>query len=100
MRDPQQFPKYLLVGVADAGSIIWRIQRASDMAICGIERSYVTDDGVHVMREPKMREWFSADMASAYLTMLEDGVRHPGDEPVAWIPEPAFFTQVDGPIID
>lgn len=104
MRDPQQFPKHLLIGVANGDRVIWRIQRSSDMAICARGMNYTTDDGIDVYREPHVREWLNADAASAYLARLEDGTAgvYP-DSPVVWVEDPPFFTtpppmHADGPL--
>ena len=33
MRDPENFPKYLIIGVGNGDGIKWRVHRASDMAV-------------------------------------------------------------------
>lgn len=88
----ESFPKYLLVGIGEGRDIFWRIQRAQDMAVCGMELGIVTDDGVQLSR-PKVREWVHCESAAHYLARLEDGSAGNGDDvPLAWLPANSFLS--------
>ena len=101
MRDDVQFPKHILVGVGNGEQVLWRIMRNSDMKVCAMERTYVTDDGLEVSREPRIREWLNSDAAAAYMTRIEDGTAGMDpDSPVVWVDLVPFLTRADPMLVD
>jgi hypothetical protein len=79
MRDPQRFPRYVIVGHTQdqvlSGAqhrVLYQVHRASDMAACAAELGTVTDDGVLVSR-PSVRQWHDADQAASCIARLEEG---------------------------
>lgn len=102
----QPQPRFIVVGVSDAGRTIYQAERTSDRAVCGMDPSYDADydaqDGeaagrARVYLSPEYRQWAHAEHASGYITHLEDGTAGTGEDamPVAWIPHQPFFTQAD-----
>lgn len=84
MRDQQQ-PRYLVVGFEDAAGTRYRVQRASDMAVC----AYGTPPGIGEVGEVvHIREWDSAAEADAFVTRLTVDVSGNAMDPlVLWVPD-------------
>lgn len=87
-------PKYLVVGVGTAAGVLYEVRRSSDMAVCGIDIRYQTNDGVTII-DPIKRQWSTAAAANEFLDVMPefiDGKDHGGFS-VMWMtdeyPRPA-----------
>jgi hypothetical protein len=83
MRDVQATHPYVVIAVETGYELVWQVARLHDLAIAGIGRQVVLDDGA-VMDVPMRRQW--ADAKSAH--HFADNIDEPGFEtiePLVWI---------------
>lgn len=97
MGDPESFPKYLVIATANGEDLVWRMQRASDLALCAAEHG-VPVDGEILVHRPVVREWSNCADATAWTEVMEDDAASAAAE--LWVPAPSFLDPPAGPHID